>query len=231
MSRFKEGGVVVVLSGGMDSAVLLYAALQEFEPPVLTVTFDYGQRHRKEIHCAVTLASGRSVENVRVDLSRAGAQVMGGSSQTDPNVPVPHGHYEDESMKQTVVPNRNAIMLSLAMGLAISRGINTVAYGAHSGDHAIYPDCRPEFVKAMQQVGACCHYTQVCIWTPFMADDKAGICQAGIEMGVPFEKTWTCYEGGDVACGKCGSCQERLEAFKVNGVEDPIPYVEGVTHG
>lgn len=217
---------MVVLSGGMDSATLLYHMLEEgFECEAVTV--DYGQRHSREIVAARDVCESRGIKHHEVDFSELG-QFLTGSSQTDSSVPVPHGHYEAEAMKATVVPNRNMVLLSIAASIAIARDCGVLAYGAHAGDHAIYPDCRPEFVVEMQRVLSVCHYDPLLLRVPFIALSKGDICIAGQELGVPYELTWTCYEGGLKACGKCGACQERLEAFKDAGVEDPIKYEEGV---
>jgi 7-cyano-7-deazaguanine synthase len=152
---------------------------------------------------------------------------MGGSSQTDKSVPVPEGHYEEESMKQTVVPNRNMILLALAGAWAISTKSDAIAYAAHSGDHAIYPDCRPEFTEAMSDALRLCDWHEVKLMRPFLYPtpmSKADIVKLGTSLGVPFELTWSCYKGGEKHCGKCGTCVERVEAFQLAGVEDPTEY-------
>ena len=157
-----------------------------------------------------------------VDISAIN-QLIGGSSLTD-DIDVPEGHYEEESMKSTVVPNRNMILLSMAVGYAVSISANKVYYGAHSGDHAIYPDCRPEFVHRMNDVCAIANYEVVEIVTPYLDVSKTAILTAGLEMGLDYNQTWTCYNGREKACGKCGACQERLEAFTENGLSDPLDY-------
>jgi 7-cyano-7-deazaguanine synthase len=139
-------------------------------------------------------------------------------------VAVPEGHYEEDSMKATVVPNRNMILLSLATGYAVTVGAGAVWYGAHGGDHAIYPDCRPEFVEKMDAVCRVANYEPVGIEAPFMAMDKGQILAEGLRLGLDYSQTWTCYNGRAQACGRCGSCVERLEAFAVNGVTDPLEY-------
>ena len=148
---------------------------------------------------------------------------MAGSSLTD-NIDIPEGHYEAENMKSTVVPNRNMILLSLAVGYAVSVGAGQVYYGAHSGDHAIYPDCRPEFVKKMSDVCQIANYESVEIFSPYLEVSKTAILTDGLEMGLDYSDTWTCYNGREKACGKCGACQERLEAFRDNNATDPILY-------
>jgi 7-cyano-7-deazaguanine synthase len=127
-------------------------------------------------------------------------------------------------MKQTVVPNRNMILLSLAVGYAVSLDANEVYYGAHSGDHAIYPDCRPEFVHRMNDVCGIANYTPVKIMTPYIDDSKTAILTDGLKMGLDYSQTWTCYNGREKACGKCGACEERLEAFSENNATDPLEY-------
>jgi 7-cyano-7-deazaguanine synthase len=148
---------------------------------------------------------------------------MSGSSLTS-DIDVPEGHYEEESMKATVVPNRNMILLSLATGYAVTVGAQAVWYGAHGGDHAIYPDCRPEFVEKMDAVCRIANYEPVAIEAPFMHMDKGQILAEGLKLGLDYRHTWTCYNGRERACGRCGSCVERLEAFAANGVRDPLEY-------
>lgn len=215
---------VAIYSGGLDSTVLLYHLKSlGYQPYALSV--DYGQRHSKELNYARDLARYQSIPHQVADLSGI-SHLLGGSSQTDDSIPVPHGHYEDETMKVTVVPNRNMIMLSIAMGWAVSIGADTVAFGAHGGDHAIYPDCRERFVSAMNEVGRVANYDPILVTAPFVGLTKAGIVEMGAELGVPFEMTWSCYEGGTFHCGKCGTCQERIEAFQIAGVPDPTIYLE-----
>ena len=214
---------VHVMSGGMDSAVLLYDLISDEENEVKCISFNYGQRHSKELGFAYNLCFGLKVPWCEVDLSDI-KKLLKGSSQTDDSVDVPHGHYEEENMKKTVVPNRNMIMLSLATGYAISSGYDTVSYAAHSGDHAIYPDCRKEFVDALQGAVNLCDWNKVSIYAPFLDKRKEDIAAIGEKLGVPWALTWSCYEGGALHCGKCGTCQERIEAFKIAGIKDTTPY-------
>ena len=151
-------------------------------------------------------------------------QLLQGSSLTSTDIDIPTGEYEEDNMKSTVVPNRNMILLSLAIGYAVSLGSTEVFYGAHSGDHDIYPDCRPEFVDAMNIVSAIANYDDVQIISPFLHQSKLAILQAGLNMGLDYGQTWTCYLGQEKACGKCGSCVERLEAFAKVGLTDPVRY-------
>jgi len=214
---------IVLLSGGMDSTTLL-AYLKSLGHEVKAIGFDYGQRHVRELRAAQEIAMHYEVPFRVADMRGIGAAFMQGSSQTTPDVPVPEGHYEEESMKQTVVPNRNMIMLSIATAYAIQEKYNTVAYAAHRGDHAIYPDCRPAFVHALQETIRECDWHSVKLVAPFLDRSKADIVRLGYQLFVPYEKTWTCYKGGDVACGKCGTCVERREAFHNAFATDPIPY-------
>ena len=213
--------VVVIYSGGMDSFTVLNRALKD-DKEVFALTFDYGQRHVKEIECASAVCKSLNVKHKVIDISAIN-QLLAGSSLTD-DIDIPEGHYEAESMKSTVVPNRNMILLSLAVGYAVSVGAEQVYYGAHSGDHAIYPDCRPEFVKKMNDVCQIANYEAVEIFSPYLEASKTDILTDGIKMGLDYSQTWTCYNGREKACGKCGACQERLEAFNDNNVEDPLAY-------
>ncbi|XOV78681.1 MAG: 7-cyano-7-deazaguanine synthase QueC [Aestuariibacter sp.] len=213
--------VVVIYSGGMDSFTVLHRAIKDgFD--VYPLTFDYGQRHKKEIQYAADVCQRLNIPHKVVDISAIN-QLIGGSSLTS-DIAVPEGHYEEESMKQTVVPNRNMILLSLAIGYAVSLEADKVYYGAHSGDHAIYPDCRPEFVLKMNDVAAIANYQAVEIYSPYLRVSKSDILTDGITMGLDYSQTWTCYNGREKACGKCGACQERLEAFSDNQQTDPLPY-------
>lgn len=216
---------VVVLSGGMDSTTLLYK-LRDDGHPVEGIGFYYGQRHMKEIGMAAALCERLGVEYIPVDLEDAFADLTAGSkcALLNTGVPVPEGHYADESMKATVVPNRNMVLLSLAIARAVSIGASAVAYGAHAGDHTIYPDCRPAFADAMDAAARACDWSPVFIVRPFVNLTKADIVAIGESLGVPWADTWSCYNGGEVHCGKCGTCVERREAFRLAGVDDPTEY-------
>ena len=213
--------VVVIFSGGMDSFTVLNRALKDGKE-VYALTFDYGQKHVKEIACASKVCEQEGVAHKVIDISAIN-QLLAGSSLTD-DIDIPEGHYEAESMKSTVVPNRNMILLSLAVGYAVSVKASQVYYGAHSGDHAIYPDCRPEFVMKMNDVCQIANYEAVEIFSPYLNDTKSDILTDGIKMGLSYDDTWTCYNGREKACGKCGACQERLEAFADNNATDPLAY-------
>jgi 7-cyano-7-deazaguanine synthase len=213
--------VVVIFSGGMDSFTVLNLAVKQ-GLEVFALSFDYGQRHKKELDYASLACKTLGVRHKVVDISAIN-QLIGGSSLTS-DIDVAEGHYEEESMKSTVVPNRNMILLSMAVGYAVSINASKVYYGAHSGDHAIYPDCRPEFVHKMNDVCAIANYEAVEIVTPYLDVSKTAILTAGLAMGLDYNQTWTCYNGREKACGKCGACEERLEAFNDNGVTDPLAY-------
>ena len=213
--------VVVIYSGGMDSYTVLNKAMQKGYD-VHAVSFNYGQRHSKELLFAKKVCEQHNIEHKIVDISSI-KQLIGGSALTD-DIEVPEGHYEEESMKTTVVPNRNMIMLSMAVGYAVSIQAEAVYFGAHSGDHAIYPDCRTEFVSAMNDVCKIANYQAVEVRAPYLASSKIDILKEGLAMNLDYKDTWTCYNGQEKACGRCGACQERLEAFSENNTIDPIRY-------
>ncbi len=213
--------VVVIYSGGMDSFTVLHKAIQEGKT-VHALSFDYGQRHKKELDYAARVCETLGVAHKVVDISAINS-IVGGSALTS-DIEVPEGHYEEPSMQTTVVPNRNMILLSLAVGYAVSLEAEKVYYGAHSGDHAIYPDCRPEFVQKMNEVCGIANYTPVEIVTPYLHASKDAILTDGLAMELDYSQTWTCYNGREKACGQCGACQERLEAFAANQCTDPLEY-------
>jgi 7-cyano-7-deazaguanine synthase len=205
----------------MDSFTLLHHA-RACGYRVHALSFNYGQRHVRELDCARDVCRDLGIPHKVIDI-RAMADVMSGSALTS-DIDVPEGHYEEDSMKATVVPNRNMILLSLATGYAVTADASAVWFGAHGGDHAIYPDCRPEFIRKMDGVCRIANYEPVGIEAPFMAMDKGAILARGLELGLDYSQTWTCYNGRYKACGRCGSCVERLEAFAANGVTDPLDY-------
>lgn len=216
----------MIISGGMDSTTLAYfLRAQGYELSMLS--FNYGQRHSRELECAKKIAANLRAEHTIIDL-QAIRPLIKGSSLTDETVDTPHGHYAADNMKLTVVPNRNAIMLSIAWGIACVNGSELLAFGAHAGDHFIYPDCRPEFVSAMNIAMRSgtegFRNDALTIAAPFLDMTKTQIAEIGGELGVPYEDTYTCYEGKENHCGKCGACQERKEAFRDSGVFDPTVY-------
>lgn len=215
--------IVAIVSGGMDSATLLHHLLEE-DHEVISLSVDYGQRHSVELDYAVAMAKHLNIPHRVADLRPINPLIRGQSSQANLDVAVPEGHYADENMKQTVVPNRNMIMLSVAIGHAISEGAGAVAYGAHAGDHTIYPDCRASFASAMETAALLCDWQEIQLLRPFITIGKHDIAKLGSELRVPFGMTWSCYKGGTKHCGKCGTCVERIEAFELADVPDPTLY-------
>lgn len=218
----------LIVSGGMDSATLAYH-YKSLGYKLHLVGFDYGQRHSKELDSLALIAEDLNADFEVVDLRHLKDSISG-SSLTSDDVAVPDGHYTKETMRVTVVPNRNAIMLAIATGIAVANKSNLVATGVHSGDHFIYPDCRPEFIEAINKafiLGTEGHAQEFFhIAAPFVQITKSDIAALGSKLNVPFEKTWSCYKGGDIHCGRCGTCVERIEAFIVAQVEDPTKYAE-----
>ena len=216
---------LVVCSGGLDSVTLVYKVADEGTLTSL-LSFDYGQRHSKEIDFAAQCAKQLNVAHIVIDLSQVGAQLTG-SALTD-DIDIPDGHYAEDSMKVTVVPNRNAIMMTIAFGLATSQGANAVAMAVHGGDHFIYPDCRPEFIEsfATMQKHALDGLADIELYTPFLHTDKTEIARQAHQYNVPIDKTWSCYKGTELHCGRCGTCVERIEAFHLAGVQDPTEYAD-----
>ncbi|MCI5098135.1 MAG: 7-cyano-7-deazaguanine synthase QueC [Rhodobacteraceae bacterium] len=216
---------IVICSGGLDSVSLAHKVAAEHELVGL-ISFDYGQRHRKEVEFAARCAERLGVPHDLIDMSHVG-QHLSGSALTD-DVDVPDGHYAEENMKVTVVPNRNAIMLAIAFGVAAAKQADAVATAVHGGDHFIYPDCRPEFTEAFEamQAKALDGYASVKLYTPFVLEPKSAIVAEGARHDTPFADTWSCYKGGETHCGRCGTCVERREAFHLAGVEDPTVYAD-----
>lgn len=219
---------LVVLSGGMDSTALLhlYLASAGTDDRVDAVSFDYGQRHSKELEFAHRVTRRVGVDHHIIGLSDLGANLT--SALTDPDAVIPTGHYAAPNMAATVVPNRNAIMLSAAWGLAVSKGADRIGTAVHAGDHPIYPDCRPEFIAALTaalSVGTDGYATPgLYIDAPFVRLGKHHIAALGSTLGVPWDLTWSCYQGGDLHCGECGTCVERQEAFALADCPDPTIY-------
>ena len=224
---------VAVVSGGMDSVTLAYKLANDGDDLTL-ISFDYGQRHRKELAFAASCAERLGATHEIADLTSIN-RLLAGSSLTSDEIEVPDGHYAEESMKITVVPNRNAIMISIAAGLAVSRNADRVAVGVHGGDHFIYPDCRPGFAEAMDKAISLGNEgfapDQFGLITPFIDVSKTEIARIGDELGVPWTETWSCYKGGEIHCGTCGTCVERREAFHEAGVSDPTEYLASLNSG
>jgi len=216
---------VLILSGGLDSTTLLYDLLdQGYE--VSALTFDYHQKHKKEIQCAKATCAKLHIPHKIVDISVLND--LAPSSLTRDEWNVPEGHYAEESMKQTVVPNRNMVFLSLAASYAIGTGAQELFYAAHAGDHAIYPDCRPVFVSAMETALHLCDWKDLTLRVPYVHLSKGDIVKKGLALGVDYADTWSCYKGGNRPCGKCGACTERREAFEVAGEKDPLDDSSGL---
>jgi 7-cyano-7-deazaguanine synthase len=213
---------LVLFSGGLDSTVLA-AQLQADGVETRLLSIDYGQRHAKELDRAEKIAQALGLPHRILRLPDLGP-LLGGSSLTDDQVELPEGHYAEESMKATVVPNRNMILLALAGGHALSIGFDTIAYAAHAGDHTIYPDCRPEFADAMEKALGLADWQNLNLLRPFVNFGKEELVRKGNELGAPLQLTWSCYAGREKHCGKCGTCVERKEAFALAKVEDPTEY-------
>lgn len=218
--------IIAIVSGGLDSVTMahLYSKAKALD---MILTFDYGQRHRIEIDYAERCAVRLNVPWRVISLNSV-TPLLHGSALSDMTVAVPEGHYEAESMKLTVVPNRNSMMLAIATAAAVSRKANAVALAVHAGDHAIYPDCRSEFIDAFQKTMRLANEGFIDpgfqILAPFVTWSKAEIVQCGFDLGVDFADTWSCYKGAHVHCGRCGTCVERREAFDVANVTDPTVY-------
>ena len=210
--------VLVVYSGGLDSYTLLNKALKEFDE-VSAITFNYGQKHKKEIDYAITNCKKLSIAHEVIDLPvtrlLSGSALVGDSE-------IPEGNYDKDKMKLTVVPNRNMIMISVAASMAIRDQASHLWYAAHAGDHEIYPDCRPEFILKLKEVLEICDYHKITFEAPFQDFSKAEIVAEGLSMNLDYRDAWTCYEGGLKPCLKCSACLERKGAFEVNNAIDPL---------
>lgn len=208
---------LILLSGGLDSTTLLYAKRNEI---ALALSFDYGQNHKsQELACAKYHCEKLGVEWIVAELpffKYFRSALLGGE--------IPEGHYMEENMRQTVVPFRNGVLLSIACGIAESRGLKRVMIANHSGDHTIYADCRPEFIKAMEAAMQLGTDGLVSICAPFTNIKKEDIVKIGAKLNINYAHTYSCYKGGEKHCGKCGTCQERKEAFALAGIKDNTEY-------
>jgi 7-cyano-7-deazaguanine synthase len=214
---------VVLLSGGLDSTTLLYFVASEGYAPYV-LSFDYGQRHKKELGFAKRTCDKLNAEHKIIDITSI-HELLKGSALTDERVRIPEEHYSHESQKATIVPNRNAIMLNIAIGYAVSLEAGRVFYAAHYNDREIYPDCRAEFINSQNETAKLANDNdELEIVAPFVSKSKADIVKIAGELGVPFEDTWSCYKGSAKACGVCGTCLERIEAFELAGLDDNIEY-------
>ncbi len=221
-------GTVVVLSGGIDSAVVLYMLLKHGKGfgrrrPFRALGIDYGQRHRKELYAAAEIAVHAGVEYKIADAS-ALSPLFGTHCLTGVGEPMPKGHFKDESMKATIVPNRNMLLIAIACTYAAGLGFDTVAVGVQDSANSIYPDSRMEFIQGMDRAAREGNVNPITIAAPLINSTKPEIIQLGAGLGVPLRATWSCYEGGRVHCGQCGACSKRKDGFRESRVSDPTEY-------
>jgi protein ExsB len=211
---------IIIVSGGLDSITLLY---DKAETIALAISFDYGQNHsKKELPYAEYHCQKLGIPHITIPLTFMHQYFK--SSLLEGAEAIPEGHYEEENMKSTVVPFRNGIMLAIATGIAESHELKRVYIANHGGDHIIYPDCRPEFIDAMDKATSAGTFVDVRVEAPYTNISKADIVRRGAALGIDYAKTWSCYKGSEIHCGKCGTCVERKEAFADAGVEDPTEY-------
>jgi 7-cyano-7-deazaguanine synthase len=220
---------VAIVSGGLDSTTLVYHMVDEGFAPLL-LSFDYGQRHKKELEYAEATARRLKLDWKLVDLTGLTDLIGASGSSLVSGTDVPDGHYAEESMKQTVVPNRNMIMLSIAGGVAVAEGAARLSIGVHAGDHFIYPDCRPGFISTMYMALVAGNEGFIrkdfLLSAPFLFKTKADIAYRAVELDVPLHLTWSCYKGDNIHCGRCGTCVERLEAFDEVNAHDKTEYAD-----
>lgn len=220
---------IIIVSGGMDSITLLHDMVKKHgKKNILAVSFQYGSKHmKKELPMAKENCEILEVEHRIIDVRNIFRNFKSALLDKKDSEPIPEGHYEALNMKKTIVPFRNGILLSIAAGMAETLGAKIIYYGAHSGDHFIYEDCRKEFVDAISSAVKLGTMNKIQIKAPYWNDNKITILKKGKKLGVDYSKTWTCYNPTfGKACGKCGACQERLEAFEKNGIKDPLTYVK-----
>lgn len=212
---------LLIASGGMDSTTMLYEYAERI---ALAVTFNYGSNHNaREIECARYNCARLGIKLLVIDLPFIGK--LFNSSLLSGADAIPDGRYDDENMRSTVVPFRNGIMLAIAAGIAESEGLTRLMMANHSGDHAIYPDCRPEFVAAMGGAIAAGTYEHIVLDTPYTNISKTDIARRGAALGIDYSHTYSCYRGGARHCGTCGTCTERRQAFAEAGIPDPTEYI------
>lgn len=213
---------LLVLSGGMDSVTMLYEYASSID---LAVSFDYGSNHnQREIACARRNCERLGIELIVIDLSFIGRYFH--SSLLEGADAIPEGDYDFDNMKSTVVPFRNGIMLAAAAGLAESHGLKAVMIANHAGDHALYPDCRESFIRAMGAAISAGTYENIELRAPYTLLSKTQIAERGKRLGVDYANTYSCYKGGEKHCGRCGTCIERRQALAEAGIPDPTPYEE-----
>src|SRR5579862_4181119 len=219
---------VCIISGGLDSCVAAYDMKKNLGlDDLILITFNYGQKHKKEIGYAQQIAKTLNCPWELIDFVMP-KEAFNKSSLTSETKEIPEGYYAEENMRSTVVPNRNTIMLSFAWAYACGINASVLGCGAHAGDHFIYPDCRPDYFhhleKAFKLGTELCSHPDLYLYVPLLDMHKSEVVKKGIDLGVPFTKTWTCYKGLDIPCGKCGSCDERINAFDTLGLKDPVRY-------
>ena len=211
---------VIIISGGMDSTTMLYEYKDEI---ALAITFDYGStQNGRERVCAITHCQRLGIKHIVVQLEFM-HRYFKSALLGDPE-DIPEGNYNDENMKSTVVPFRNGIMLAIAAGIAESNGLKRVMIANHAGDHAIYPDCRPDFVKAMSEAMSAGTYENITVYAPYTNLSKKQIAEHGKALGIDYSETYSCYKGGEIHCGKCGTCRERIQALHDAGINDTTEY-------
>lgn len=217
---------VAIVSGGMDSITMLHQMMESITENIHMLSFDYGQKHVKELEFASYWSDEFGLKHDIIDLTNISHLLTSSSLVGD--APVPEGHYAADNMKSTVVPNRNMMMLSIATAVAVNDKAECVGIGVHAGDHFVYPDCRPEFINDFSKLAQVANDGFIeegfGIFAPFLNMSKAEIVTEGQELGVDFTKTWSCYKGEDVHCSLCGTCVERIEAFKLAQIDDPTTY-------
>ncbi len=212
----------IIVSGGMDSITMLYEYQKEI---ALGISFDYGSNHNaQEIPLAKMHCKRLGIRHITIPLGFMPQYFR--SSLLEGADAIPEGHYTAENMSSTVVPFRNGIMLAIACGIAESNGLKRVMIANHGGDHTIYPDCRPEFIKAMSDAMTCGTDTDVEVWAPDTNITKDEIARHGKRLGIDYTETWSCYKGGTTHCGKCGTCIERKEALSLAGIDDKTEYLD-----
>lgn len=217
---------LAVVSGGLDSTVAAFVANERSGPVDFVLSVDYGQRHRKELEFSRLVAAQLGSEYIQLDLREVGNRLAASGTALLGGTEVPEGHYAEESMRSTVVPNRNMILMSVAAGVALSAGCDRITLGVHAGDHFIYDDCRPQFIELVEKTIRAGTGSELSVFAPFLERDKSYIVREGARLGVHMENTWSCYVGGETHCGKCGTCVERIEAFILAGVPDPTEYLD-----
>lgn len=212
---------LIIVSGGMDSITLLYDRKDSI---ALALSFDYGSNHNsREIPYAQLHCQRLGIRHIVIPLDFMHQYFT--SSLLEGAEAIPDGHYANENMKSTVVPFRNGIMLSVAIGIAESNGLKKVLIANHGGDHAIYPDCRPDFISAINKAAMSGTYLNVEVDAPYTNISKTDIARRGAALGIDYSETWSCYKGGAVHCGTCGTCVERKEALHDAGIDDKTEYI------